>query len=79
MAHEEMRVGANGDKEFAKNLLAIMESKGYSQARLATEAGLKRSSICGYVHGTRKPDIVRLKKLADVLDVTTDELLHGIE
>lgn len=50
-----------------------------SQAQLAKLVGVVPSTINQYENGVRKPDIVMLKKLAQVLHTTVDELLEPIE
>lgn len=46
-----------------------------SQLNLANALGIERSTIAKYETGDRYPDIEMLCKIADVLKVSTDELL----
>ncbi len=55
------------------------KEKGWTQRELAERLGVKPSTITQYETGVRKPDIVTLKKLANILDCTTDQLLEPIE
>ena len=57
------------------HLSAILARKGWQQKRLALEAGMPDSTISQYTSGKRRPNIERLVKLADALDISTDELL----
>lgn len=50
-----------------------------TQRELAEAVGVTPSAITQYETGTRKPDIVTLKKLAAALHCTTDQLLEPIE
>lgn len=49
-----------------------------TQAQLAKILGVVPSTITQYENGTRKPDIVMLKKIAKVLHTSTDKLLEPI-
>lgn len=55
------------------------KEKGWTQRELAERLGVRSSTITQYETGVRKPDIVTLKKLAKILDCTTDQLLEPIE
>lgn len=46
-----------------------------SQAELADILGIERSTIAKYETGDRCPDLETLCKIADVLQISTDELL----
>lgn len=50
-----------------------------TQRELAEAIEVAQPTITQYEIGTRKPDIVTLKKLAAVLHCTTDQLLEPIE
>lgn len=56
-------------------LREIREERGMSQSELARLSNVHRVSICRYEHGTKKPNIDSLKRLADALDVPVDDLL----
>lgn len=55
------------------------KSRNMTQRDLAKALGVVPSTITQYETGTRKPDIVTLKKLATVLHCTTDQLLEPIK
>lgn len=50
-----------------------------TQRELANAVGVTPNAITQYESGTRKPDIVTLKKLAIALHCTTDQLLEPIK
>src|SRR5665647_3638385 len=63
----------------AKNALQKhRERVGISREQLATLIGKSYSSIVAYEQGTRDPDTVIWKKLAEMFDVTVDDLM-GVE
>ncbi len=60
-------------------LYKYRKEKGLTQRELAKALGVTQASITQYESGARKPDIVKLKKLAAILGCTTDQLLGPIE
>ena len=63
-------------------MLAIKKyrtKKGWKQSELAEKCGVAHSTIGMWEIGERKPDIFKLKKIANLLDCTTDELLELID
>ena len=65
--------------QFEKNLVLLRKKQGLSQDELAFLVGVTRQTIYTWEAGLNYPNIVMLKKLASVLDVTTDDLLNGFE
>lgn len=55
------------------------EQLGITQAELAEKCGVVKSAVCMWESGDRKPDIIMLKKLAEIFNCTADELLSPIE
>lgn len=55
------------------------EKRGIKQFELADLLGVAKSTISMWETGERKPDIVTLKKLAELFQCTTDDLLEPIE
>lgn len=55
------------------------ELKGLTQDYVAKKLGVKPNCINQWESGVRKPDIIKLKKLAHILGCTTDELLEPIQ
>lgn len=60
-------------------LYEYRKKKGLTQRELSEQLGVTQPTITQYETGVRKPDIVTLKKLAAILDCTTDQLLEPIE
>lgn len=48
---------------------------GWSQADLASAAGLQQSALSHYENGARRPSFTNLRHLASALNVTTDYLV----
>lgn len=65
--------------QFEKNLALLRKKNGLSQDELAFSVGVTRQTIYTWEAGLNYPNIVMLKKLADVLEVSTDDLLNGFE
>lgn len=63
--------------KFEKNLLLIRKRKNYSQEDLALAVGVSRQTIYSWEAGLNSPSIHMLKKIANVLEVPTDDLLNG--
>lgn len=66
-----------GDK-FNENLKIARERKGLSQKDIAESIGVARSTYSLYESGNREPNVQTIKKIADILNVSADELL-GID
>jgi transcriptional regulator with XRE-family HTH domain len=66
-----------GDK-FNENLRTARERKGISQKDLAESIGVAKSTYSLYESGNREPNVQTIKKIADALNVSADELL-GID
>lgn len=64
---------------FGKKLRERREAKGYSQSKLAQEAGLHHSIIGRYERDEAKPTIDIVKRMAKVLDTTVGYLLGETE
>lgn len=61
------------------DLKNLREERNMTQEQLAEVMGVGQSTIAHWESGYRKPDIVMLKKLANVLKCTTDQLLNFID
>lgn len=62
---------------FNKRLQMVRETRRISRAKLAELSGIPASSIEKYEYGHADPPVRRLQKIAEVLEVETDLLLHG--
>ena len=65
--------------QFEKNLVLLRKKNNLSQEELAFAVGVSRQTIYTWEAGLNYPNIVMLKKIADALNVSTDDLLNGFE
>ena len=49
-----------------------------TQAELAAKIGVNANTVTQWETGARKPNIIMLKRVAKVLNCTTDELLENV-
>ena len=64
------------NQELSKNLKKLREKKGFSQDRLAKIADVGNNTVIKIEHGDNKnPTLETLKKLADALGVSLDDLI----
>lgn len=61
-----------------ENICRIAKEKGYSIASLEREAEMSVGSICKWGKNV-SPTVKHIKKVADILDCTIDELITGKE
>ena len=64
---------------FAERLKTLREARGLTQARLAEHIGVNPRAYNRWERGNFVPQLETLIKLADVLDVTLDELTGRAE
>lgn len=63
---------------FGSNLRRLREARGLTRYRLAKLAGVSETAVNRYETGERaSPNSLQVTRLADVLDVTIDDLLRG--
>lgn len=60
-----------------ENLMRLRKQKGLSQEELAYQLGVSRQAVSKWESGTSIPELERLIELADLFDVTLDELVKG--
>ena len=65
-------------KEYRKKTINPETGRGYTQREFAAKIGVSTTSYNGYEHGV-VPNMRRLKKLADVLQCSTDVLLGIVD
>lgn len=65
--------------QFENNLVLLRKQRNISQEELANQVGVSRQTIYSWESGFNYPNIIMLKKLAEVLNVTTDDLLNGFQ
>ena len=61
--------------KLAENIKNLRSSFGYTQKQLAEKLGISASNISDWENGISRPEYENLVKLADIFDVTTDEIL----
>lgn len=61
---------------FQENLISLRKMKQLSQEALAEQIGVSRQTLSKYETGEALPDIEKCKRLAEVLDVTLDDLVN---
>ena len=61
---------------FKDNLVSARKMHGFSQDELAEKIGVSRQTLSKYETGESLPDIERGKLLAEVLDVSLDDLVN---
>ena len=57
-----------------EKLTQLMKEKGLTQAALSKLSGISQSTISDYCNDKKSPTLPNAKAIADVLDVTLDEL-----
>ena len=62
-------------EKFKENWRIARERKGISQKDMAESIGVAKSTYSLYESGNREPGVPTIKKIADVLNVSADELL----
>lgn len=64
---------------FGQAVRQVREEKGWSQERLAAEAGLDRTYVSGLERGRRNPALATQKRIAVALEVTLGSLVSDAE
>ena len=62
-------------EHFNANLRAARERKNMTQKDVADNIGVAKSTYSLYESGNREPNVQTIKKLADLLNVSADDLL----
>ena len=63
--------------EFGENLFRLRKKAGLSQEELAERVGVHLNTISQWENGFYIPKMLKVKSLAEALNVTEDELLNG--
>ena len=61
--------------EFGENVRMLRQAKGLTQQSLADQLYVTRQAVSRWEGGSRYPDLMTAKKLAEALDSTMDALL----
>ena len=59
------------------NIISLRKRKGLSQEALADKVGVSRQTVAKWESGESAPDVVHCDAMAELFDVTLDELVHG--
>lgn len=65
--------------KFGEKLKQLREKSGMTQATLAEHLYVTRQTVSRWECGARYPDLLTTKKIADILNVSIDELVSGEE
>ena len=65
-------------RTFGNNVRRAREQLGWTQQRLADEAGLDRTYVSGVERGVRNPTVITLVLLARALRVELGKLMQGV-
>ena len=60
-----------------KNIKKFREQKNISQSELAEKLNVTRQAVSNWETGKTQPDIDTLHKIADMLEISIDELIYG--
>lgn len=61
--------------DLCNNLIRLRKNLKLSQEQMAQKIDVARATYGAYERGTREPDIETLSKLAEIFDITIDELV----
>ena len=64
---------------FSRNLCLLRRARKITQEKMAEICGVSRQAVTKWESGSSLPDLYKLSDIAEVLEVTTDELLFGDE
>jgi transcriptional regulator with XRE-family HTH domain len=64
-------------RQIGRNIAALREQRGWRQKELAPRLGVTRSGLSKWESGEHPPSVEALVKMAEVLEVTLDELVRG--
>jgi len=70
-----MKIPTSEYPDFSDRLKITMQLRGCSVEELAKKTYLSKAAICGYRKGTRTPNLVILRLIAEALDVSSDFLI----
>jgi transcriptional regulator with XRE-family HTH domain len=66
-------------RAFGLRVRQLREARGWTQERLAADAGLDRSYVAGIETGLRNPSLMAIAKLSDGFNLTLAELFDKVE
>ncbi len=65
--------------KFGKRVRALREAAGISQEALASQAHMHRTYLSGVERGERNISLINIVKLARALNISTSQLVVGID
>ena len=65
--------------EFGEKIKQLREEKGMTQQTMSEKLYVTRQAVSRWECGARYPDLLTTKKIAQILEVTIDELVSGEE
>lgn len=66
-------------RKLAEKVMLLRTRRGWSQEKVCELMGVS-AGLCGHWETARSmPSLLMAKKLADLFDITLDELVHGID
>lgn len=60
----------------SKNLLILRKKNGFSQEEVASRIGVSRQTLAKWENGESVPDVLFSNKLAEIYDVSLDDLVN---
>lgn len=63
------------DKIFCENLKSARKGVGFTQKQVAEKLGVVESCYANWEQGRTEPNVDMLRKLAEIFDVSIDELI----
>ena len=67
------------ETEFGKNLLALRTEKGFSQQEVALRVHVSQQCVSQWENGIIEPTLTFLWRLADLFEVSVDELIGRVD
>ncbi|EMG33887.1 helix-turn-helix domain-containing protein [Streptococcus oralis] len=61
----------------SKTIALLRKKSGYSQEKLAEKVGVSRQTLSKWELGDSLPDIISSSRLAEIFDISLDELVNG--
>ena len=65
--------------EFCRRIVTERQKRGWSQEQLAEKIGMERSCLNMKEHGRRSFRVEEVSRIADVFDMTLEELVRGVK
>ena len=76
-ASYKRRVGPMKKQTFGAMLAALRKEKGMTQLELAEQMGVTDKAVSKWERDLSFPDVTSLPRLAEILEVSVDELMQG--